>query len=260
MELFYEDTNYGDPSALPVVLGHSFLGSGEMWAPLLPTLASMRRVVNVDLRGHGQSSRSAQEHTFEDLVGDVLRVLDELAIERAVLAGLSIGGMTAMRFALRYPDRVGGLILINADAGDEDPQQKLKYRAWSALVQLAEPSVVVRQLTPLMFGADVRARRPGLVDAWAARWRELDVMSAVRVFDTLMDRDDVRESLGRIRCPTLVIHGAEDRLVGRDRCRDVARRIPGSAFQIVERGGHLVTLECPDAVSALFGTFLPGIP
>lgn len=261
VELYFEDMSYGGaPDALPVVLGHSFLCNGYMWGPVLPTLSAIRRVVNVDLRGHGQSAPCPRDCTMDDLVGDVLAVLDELGIARAILGGLSIGGMTAMRLAVAHPDRVGGLILLNTDAGAELATKKLKYRALASIVQLTDPKLVVPQITPLMFGRTTLLQNPTLVGQWEARWANMDVLSTVKVLEALLDRSDATAAVRNIDCPTLVVHGAEDAAIGRDRCIEVARLISGSAFQTVEDAGHLVTLERPEAISALLGTFLPALP
>lgn len=88
-------------SGPPVVLGHSFLCSGEMWTPQVGPLALGYQVINPDLRGHGNSGVVDAPFDLYDLVDDVLAVLDHLAIERAVWAGLSIGGMVALRAAPR---------------------------------------------------------------------------------------------------------------------------------------------------------------
>ena len=107
VEIFFEDSGAGPP----IVLGHSFLCSGQMWRKQVPALSARFRVINPDLRGHGRSAHVTRPFSLYDAMSDVMLVLDQLSIERAVWCGLSIGGMVALRAALTHPERVGGLIL-----------------------------------------------------------------------------------------------------------------------------------------------------
>ena len=100
LKIHFEDLGSGPP----VVLGHSFLCSGEMWSPQVPKLAERHRVINIDERGHGHSGKLSEPFDLYDMVDDVLAVLDHLGIKNAVWAGLSIGGMVALRAALAFPD------------------------------------------------------------------------------------------------------------------------------------------------------------
>ena len=123
--IFFEESGCG----VPVVLGHSFLCSGAMWEGQVTDLAESHRVVNIDYRGHGRSGAISSSFDLYDLVDDTLAVLDRLGIEQAVWAGLSIGGMVALRAALVAPQRVRALVLIGTHAGAEGSIGKLKYRA-----------------------------------------------------------------------------------------------------------------------------------
>jgi pimeloyl-ACP methyl ester carboxylesterase len=132
VSLAVEDAGEGTPVVLLhgltatrryVVMGSSFLGR------------SGHRVVSYDARGHGKSSPAADRaaYRYEDLVGDLEAVLDALEIDRAVLAGASMGAHTLLRFALDKPDRVGGLVVITPafDPGSNDDPERLAR--WDAL-------------------------------------------------------------------------------------------------------------------------------
>ena len=122
--IFYEETGSGPA----IVLGHSLLCSGDMWEGQVPVLADSYRVINIDYRGHGQSSTVEHEFNLYDLVDDTLAILDELAIERAIWAGLSTGGMVALRAALKVPERVKAIVVADASAAAEPLYPKFKYR------------------------------------------------------------------------------------------------------------------------------------
>ena len=122
LPIFFEDVGEGPP----IVLGHSFLCSGKMWREQVPVLATHYRALNLDFRGHGRSGEVTESFTLYDAVADVVAVLDELGIEKAVWCGLSIGGMVALRAALTCPERVDRLILLDTDAGSENPLKKCR--------------------------------------------------------------------------------------------------------------------------------------
>jgi pimeloyl-ACP methyl ester carboxylesterase len=128
--IFYEDTGSGGA----ILLGHSFFCSGEMWREQVPALARSHRVINVDLRGHGRSSPVRESLDLYDLVDDALALLDHLKIERAIWAGLSVGGMIALPAALDFPARVGALILLDTDA--ERSWIKIKHRSMGTATRL----------------------------------------------------------------------------------------------------------------------------
>ncbi len=239
-----------------VVLAHSFLASGAMWAPVVPVLSEGFRVVNVDLRGHGRSGPADAPFTLYDMVADVVAVLDGLAIGRAVWAGLSIGGMIAMRAALVAPERVSGLILLDTDAGAEKPGVALRYRLMALGARLVGLRPFLPSIMPLMFGRTTRRTRPDLVAEWRRRITAAHVPSMLRTLGALVRRDDLGGRLGAVTAPTLVLVGAEDAALPPSRSRRIAAAIPGARLEEIPLAGHLAALEQPAAVSAAMLRFL----
>jgi pimeloyl-ACP methyl ester carboxylesterase len=162
LSISFEDIGTGSP----VVLGHSFLCSGKMWREQVPALASRFRVLNLDFRGHGRSSEVTQPFSLYDAVSDVVAVLDELGIEKAVWCGLSIGGMVALRAALTCPQRVERLILLDTDAGPESPLRKLRYYGMGLGARLMGTRPFLSPIARLMFGSTTRQQNPTLVREW----------------------------------------------------------------------------------------------
>lgn len=242
-----------------IVLGHSFLCSREMWSPQVPPLAERYRVVNVDARGHGESGAIEDDFTLYDMVDDVVAVLDRLGLERAVWAGLSIGGMVALRAALTVPERVEGLILVDTDAGPETAWTRLKYSGMAAVARTIGVRPLQKPVCRLMFGATTFRRRPELVDEWTGRLRGVHVPSVLKMLAALQTRDDLRPRLPEIAVPALVLVGAEDRSLPPDRSRTLAGGIPGARLVEIPEAGHLSALEQPEAVTAAMGEFLDGL-
>jgi pimeloyl-ACP methyl ester carboxylesterase len=252
VRIFFEDLGSGTP----LVLGHSFLCSGEMWRPQLKQLAERARIINIDCRGHGNSGRVEERFTLYDMVVDVLAVLDHLGIDRATWAGLSIGGMVALRAALMAPQRVSRLILLDTHAGAEEPYKKLKYRAMALGIRVVGIEPFLPAVIPLFFGRTTLATHPALVAEWKSKFAEVHVPSMLRTLDALISRDSVVARLGEIRVPALVIVGDEDRSLPPAYSRQIAAALPQASLLVVPGAGHLSNLEQPQAVTAAMLDFL----
>lgn len=256
IRIHYEVSGSGDAA---VVLLHSFLCSGHMWHNQVGALARDHMVLNIDARGHGRSGAVHRSFALEEMVDDVIAVLDAEAVQSAVWIGLSIGGMVALRAALRVPDRVRALIVIDSDAGAEPLVGRLKYSIMAAVVRRWGVRPVLRSIVKLMFGSTTLRNRKALVAEWAARFRDVDEASMLNALPAVIRRRDLIPQLGEIDVATLVIVGDEDRSLRPDRSRVIGRGISGSAFVQVPGAGHLSVLEEPDRLTELIGGFLEKI-
>lgn len=252
VRIYFEDLGSG----APLVLGHSFLCSGEMWRPQLQRLAERARVINIDGRGHGKSGQVNERFTLYDMVADALAVLDHLGIDRAAWAGLSIGGMVALRAALTAPERVSSLVLLDTHAGAEEPFKKLKYQAMALGIRLVGIQPFLPAVIPLFFGRTTLRTNPALVAEWRTRFTKVHVPSMLRTLDALRHRDSVVARLGEISAPSVVIVGAEDKALPPACSRQIAAALPHASLVVVPDSGHLSTLEQPEVVTAAMLAFL----
>jgi len=239
-----------------VVLGHSFLCSGEMWNPQIQSLARHHTVVNIDLRGHGRSGAIERRFDLCDLVKDVVAVLDHLEIDRAVWAGLSIGGMVALRAALYEKDRVSGLILLDTHAGSETPGKKLRYQAMVEFGKVFGTAPLVPQIARMFFCHHTHRTNPELVGEWRERFRSVRVSTVVHTASALRRRDSVVDRLGEIDIPVLVIVGEADQPTPPAYAREIVNALPRASLVEVKKAGHLSNLEQPAAVSSAMMTYL----
>lgn len=251
-QIFYEEIGSG----AAILLGHSFFCSGEMWREQVPALAESHRVINVDLRGHGRSGPVREGFDLYDLVGDTVALLDHLEIEQAVWAGLSVGGMIAMRAALTVPERVRALILLDTDAGAERSWIKMKNRPMGAGTRLLGLRPFLPALVKAMFGPTTCRENPRLVEEWRGRFAAADVESMRHYLEVLMRRDSVVARLGEIEVPSLVIFGSEDRSLPARLSKKIDAGLPDSKLVEIPPAGHLSTLEQPEAVTAAMVDFL----
>jgi 3-oxoadipate enol-lactonase len=248
----YEVTGEGPP----LLLGHSLFCDGRMWERVLPALSRRFRVYNIDVRGHGRSTWT-EPFTLEDLAGDWVALMDHERIERALLCGLSMGGMTAMRLVLAHPDRVAALALLDTSADAEPSIDRVVYLI---LAELQRATGLLRPFAPIierkMFGKTARREQPEVVAQGMARILERDVRAFYPAFQAVFRRNRLYERLGEIRCPTLVLVGEEDVATPPRRAERVARGIAGAELQRIPGAGHLSPLEQPAVVEQALLRFL----
>jgi 3-oxoadipate enol-lactonase len=241
----------GSEDAPVVVLSNSLGATRAMWDPQVPGLAERYRVITYDARGHGESPAPAGPYTLDDLTDDLVALLDEVGAPRAHVAGLSLGGMTAMRLAAREPHRVDRLVLLCTSA-KPDPQPFLDRAAAvrSGGTAPLAPTVAARWLTPA-YAAD----HPELVtklESMIAGADDEGYASCCEVVAAV----DLREDLRRITAPTLVISGWQDLALPPEHQQLIADSIPGAELVTVSPGAHLANLEQPVQVTgALLGHF-----
>jgi 3-oxoadipate enol-lactonase len=244
------DDSGGDGPA--VILSHGFLMDREMFAPQVEALAGEFRVIIWDERGFGETEFDGQPFDYWDSARDCLGVLDHLGIVRAVLGGMSQGGFLSLRAALLAPERVRALILIDTQAGVEDPERVPAYRqmqeTWLQLGPVEELAAAIAHLT---------IGDPALSKTWIAKWRTLPRESLRAPGDCLLDRDDITGRLGEISCPAIVLHGTADAVIDIERAEELCRGLSGCTGVVrIEGGSHSSNLTHPDAVNRSMLEFL----
>ena len=227
------------PAGAPVVVLSNSLGATRgMWDPQVPPLAERYRVVTYDTRGHGDSPAPPGPYALDDLVDDLVALLDAVGAPTAHVAGLSLGGMTAMRLAAREPGRVDRLALLCTSA-KTDPQGFLDRAAAARSGGTAPlaPAVVGRWLTP-----GFAAEHPDLVARLEGMIAAADDEGYAACCEVVAGMD-LRSDLGRIGAPTLVVAGADDPALPPEHQRAIAQGIAGAELLEVAPAAHLANLE-----------------
>jgi 3-oxoadipate enol-lactonase len=248
--IHYEDTG-GELG--PVVLAHGLLMDAEMFAPQIEGSGPACRFITWDARCHGETESTDDPFTYWDLADDLKGLLDHLGIEQAVIGGMSQGGFVALRFALKYPERVSALILIDTQAGTEDPDKVASYElmldVWEAdglNDQLAET------IAAIVLGNEWMGRAP-----WIAKWRQMPRSLLRQAFETLVGREDIHNRLGEIKAPALVIHGTADTAIDMDRAQRLCSELADcQPLVAVEGAGHASNLTHPEIVNLAIQQFL----
>ncbi len=227
-----------------LVLVEGLGGTIEGWRRNVPELSTELFVVAFHLRGNGRSDPPPEGVSVADLADDAVRLLDALSLERAHVFGFSFGGMVALRAALDRPDRVRSLVLGGTHPGGPHAVRSSarvpKDRPWEALYS---PAFLLEHADQVATDRAIRARYAQPPEARRRQWE------ASRGFDAF-------DELGRVRAPTLVIHGTEDRVVDPRNARLLAQRIPGAELALLEGAGHLFHAERPARTNAIVIDFL----
>jgi pimeloyl-ACP methyl ester carboxylesterase len=231
----------------PLVFVHGNAGTREIWRPQIKYFAQRFRVVAPDLRGHGDSDKPTGAYPISAFVGDLARLFDALAIDRAVIAGHSMGGRVALSLALEHPRRVAGLVLAGTSATPfgRASEQIERVRALGLERELREfIEFESSPRTPETMKRDLL--REALKTPEHVR---IQLWKAVSEFD-------VSTRLGEIRKPTLIIVGDLDRGTPIAAARHLHESIPGSRLVIVQNVAHFTMLERPDLVNRHIDSFL----
>jgi 3-oxoadipate enol-lactonase len=232
----------GPDDAPVLVLAHGILADHRVWDGVAQRLSGRFRVVRYDLRGHGGSSAPPGPYTMEQLADDVPALLDALGIAKAHLAGTSLGGMLAQQVGIRHGDRLLSLTLANTAAQQGMPQawqDRIAVARQQGVAALAEPTLQ-RWFTPAFLQqqpqevARIRAIVEGTsVEGYAG------CAAAVRDLSQLA-------LLSKIRVPTLVIVGADDKATPPEQGQQIAEAIPG-AQRVTLPAAHQAATEVPQA-------------
>jgi 3-oxoadipate enol-lactonase len=251
LRLHYELAGQGPP----VLLLHPAGLDLSWWQPQVEALRPEFRVLQLDLRGHGESEAASPPYTILDFANDAHAFLQALEIRTAHVIGLSLGGMVAQELVLTHPTDVRSRILTNTLCTlPAEARQSMRARGETAkqggMAAVIEPTVE-RWFTSGFFGSPLvkRCRERLLandVGAWAATWNAIAGM-------------DTRPRLGEIHVPTLVTTGDADVSTPVSVAQVIADHIEGAVLRVMPGAPHMAPYERPDLFNPLMLEFLHSV-
>jgi len=223
----------------PLVLIHGFPLNRRIWYPIVPLLKNKARLIIPDLRGFGESPQEVAEYSMRLLAADVLRLLDRLNVDKAVIAGHSMGGYVALEFAHAYPHRLKGLALVASQADPDSPERRqarlitarevrsrgIRYIADGMPPKLSTNTEIQKQLNELILTCSV----PVVVAALKA----------------MADRRDANLWLPEIQVPVVAIAGLQDQLIPAEKSHSLIKLVNKGWVVEVPEAGHMPMMESP---------------
>lgn len=263
MRLHYLD--WGGPSGPPVVLLHGGGLNAHTWDLVALALRPRARCVALDLRGHGESEWSRSlEYTVDTHSEDVVRFLDHLEAEQAVLVGMSLGGIVAMSVALGHPERVGGLALV--DVGPP-PDPEGVERIEGFMQSMSEFDSIEHAVeTALRFNP--RRNRGHLTwslernlmrlhgGSYTWKYDRRHRMTPDHVQEIVEDNRRLADEVAKLACPMVLAFGEQSDVISADAAEDFVADVPGARAMSVSGAGHTVQGDNPAALVSLLEEFL----
>ena len=231
----------------PLVFINSLGTDFRIWTEVAKILAPDFRIVLYDKRGHGLSESGPDKSDMADYARDLMGLLDRVGVGRAMIVGLSIGGLIAQEFYRQRPERVAALVLCDTAAkiGTDATWEQRIAEVERGGVELIADFVLQRWFT-----TEFRASRPAEVAGIRAMLTRTPRQGYLAACGALK-RADLRPYAGRIEAPTLCLVGDEDGSTPIALVKETAALIAGSRFEIVEGAGHLPNVERPSIVAKL---------
>ena len=262
-ELFYEEVGQSGPVCLVM---HGGLGFDHTYfRPEFDALARNHRVVYYDHRGNGRSGRPPLDTlTMEQLADDAAALLGHLGATRARVIGHSYGGFVAQEFALRHPDRLEALVLIDTTPGQLGTGEVEDTRG-----KPPPPEFIELMSAPPANDADFTAMAPKVMPFYFHRPDEVDI--AGHTAHTIWSADAMMRSmmvlggwssvdrLAQVSVPTLMLCGRHDVVTSWPQGERIASRIPGAELYVFEESGHFPWLEEHDHFFAVLTGWLDGL-
>jgi pimeloyl-ACP methyl ester carboxylesterase len=243
------ETGAGDP----VVLIPGLAGGFELVGPLAQPLARQHRVFSYQLRGENDCFVLRHPFDLDDLVEDLAELLDKLNLERPVVMGVSFGGIIALKYAIRYPNRLDRLIVQGVGARYEGGLLQQIAATVLARFPLPADSPFVNQFFNLLFGG--KQKRDSLFEFVTQQiWQTDQSMMAHRF--RLVEELDLANQLHHIKAPTLVLTGERDVLVSPRSLQTLSDMIPNVRSVRLPGCGHLAFVTKPDLIAAKVAEFL----
>jgi len=246
----------------PVVFLHGFPTSSHLWSDVVPLLPDGRRIVVVDMLGYGRSDRPAgRSVSVRGHAERTLALLDALGINRACVVGHDVGGGVAQVMAVRWPQRVSHLCLINAVAFEEWPTREVRLaRAMLPLTRHLPPTWLLSALrTDLLRGYVEHERGTHSVERYVKPFASLDGRDAFMEHLLALDAADTTAIAPRLKdvvAPTAVLAGAHDPFIPTAVARRLHEAIPGSTLELLPDARHFTPEEAPEQVATVITALL----
>jgi 3-oxoadipate enol-lactonase len=255
VSLFFEEKGSGPET---IVFSHGYLLDSTHFAPQIEALSDWYRCIAYDHRGHGRSQATKDGYDMENLYADAVGLIETLNCAPCHFVGLSTGGFIGVRIAIRRPELLSSLILMDTTAEAEPEKNVKQYKLLMPIVRWLGWWPVINKVMSLSF-AEKFLTDPGRQDE-VRYWKELitsgNKKALIQFGMGIFSRTSVFEALSTITTPTLVMVGEKDTARPLSEAQRTVEKIHGAKLVIIPEAAHLCTIEEPAAVTEAIEEFL----
>lgn len=254
VRLYYETFGSGNP----VVFVHGGGMSHEFWEQQVFALADTHQTVAYDLRGHGESDKPPDGHTFDQFTRDLEDLVKHLELKRISLVCHAVGGYVGMQYALRNPDKVDKLVLVSSSArflGADEERGGFSNDFWKNLrndLRIDKIGANARLVDTMFYHKDPGPAVRQAILQIALQWP----LYAIKLVGRDAEKVNFEGKLKDIKAPTLVVHGKHDRKQRYSGAKFLADGIPNSTLVTFEESAHLPPLEEVERFNEVLAGFL----
>ena len=237
----------GDATGVPVVMLHGVTDSWRSFESVLPYLPDDVRAIAVTQRGHGDAPKPESGYLIEDLAGDVVDLMDELEIERAIVVGHSMGSWVTQRIAIDHPERVLGIVLAGSFSGSpvHDPGMAALAREMGT-VQDPVADQIAREFQESTVATPLA---PEALDTFVSESLKVPARIWRDAFAGFAELDQADELEG-VKTPALLVWGDQDAFIARETQNELLRALTDSRLTVYRDVGHALHWEQPERFAA----------
>jgi len=244
-----------------LVLLHGLLFSHRMFDAQVAGFQSRFRCIRMDFRGQGDSEVTDAGYDLDTLADDVVALIEHLDGGPVHLLGFSMGGMVAQRVALKRPELLRSLVLMNTSAEPEPIYKRPRFALLNLAARFLGLEKVAPKILPLLFSdrfiEDSACREER--ERWLAMVTTNDRIGVSRAVRGVVSRKSILDRIDQIRLPTLIITADQDRATPEARARNLHERIAGSELIIIEDSGHMTVAEKPAEINQALNDFYASV-
>jgi 3-oxoadipate enol-lactonase len=254
--LSYVDVGRG----IPVILIHGLFLDHTAFEQQIKAFEGQARIIAIDIHGHGESSVLNQPISLDEMAEDYFDLVGQLGIQQAIWGGVSLGGMTSLRIAIKHPEAVLGLLLLNTNAASGAGKKVPSFDGLNAPLTLRffwNTQFLKQQVLKAgLFGRTTLATQPDLQRIWIDKMKEISSISMKHSIEAVLSASSILEQLSSIPVPTIVAGGSEDTALPMSASQEIQQRIRNSTLVEIERCGHSSSIEQPKRVNQLLEQLL----
>jgi pimeloyl-ACP methyl ester carboxylesterase len=252
----YDDLGTGN---IPIIFIHGFPFDKSMWQPQMDFFKKRYRVIAYDIRGFGKSTTGYEKISISLFADDLIRLMDGLLINKAIVCGLSMGGYILLNAIGRYPERFEAIILSDTQCIADSPDSKVKR--YKIIEQLLTNGLTdfAEQFVQNIFCEDSKRSKKELVDRIKKIIYSTESLTIAGTLGAMAQRIETCSSLKEIAVPTLILCGKEDIITPPDQAQFLQCNIANSRLFSIENAGHMSNLEQPDEFNQHISNFISAL-